>query len=83
MPPGSRPGPKRDIPWSLVVVGIVAIYALLLVVLNHETTEIDLVFFSPEISKLVLILLCLGLGFAGGFFFDRWRERRKPRETDT
>lgn len=75
----SRPDSKRDIPWSLIIVAAVAVYTLLLVVLNDERVDVDFVFFSADISKLVLILLCLGLGFAGGFFFDRWRERRKRR----
>jgi uncharacterized integral membrane protein len=75
----SRPDSKRDIPWSLIIVAAVALYTLLLVVLNDEQVNVDFVFFSADISKLVLILLCLGLGFAGGFFFDRWRERRKRR----
>lgn len=77
---GSRPGAKRDIPWSLVVFAAVALYAVLLVVLNDERVNVDFVFFSARISKLVLILLCLGLGFAAGFLFDRWRDRRRRRE---
>ncbi|HLB04428.1 MAG TPA: lipopolysaccharide assembly protein LapA domain-containing protein [Gaiellaceae bacterium] len=78
---GSQPTAKRDIPWSLVGLAAVALYALLLVFLNDEQVDVHFVFFTAEISKLVLILLCLGLGFAGGFFFDRWRHRRKRRET--
>ena len=74
---GSRPNERRDIPWSLILVAVLAIYALLIVVLNREQVEISFVFFSTRISKLVLVLLCLGIGFAGGFLFDRWRERRK------
>jgi len=74
---GTRPRERRDIPWSLILVAVLAIYALLIVVLNREQVEISFVFFSTRISKLVLIMLCLGIGFAGGFLFDRWRERRK------
>ena len=69
--------PKRDIPWTLVGFGALAIYALLIVLLNREEVDISFVFFSGRISKLVLILLCLGLGFAAGLMFDSWRERRK------
>jgi hypothetical protein len=78
----STPGgaPRRDVPWSLVGLGAVGLYALLLVFLNDEEVEVHFVFFTAEISKLVLILLCFGLGFAGGFFFDRWRLRRRRRE---
>lgn len=73
----SASGAKRDIPWSLVLVGLLAIYAVLIVLLNREEVDISFVFFSTRISKLVLILLCLGLGFVGGLLFDRWRERRR------
>ena len=68
---------RRDVPWSLIVFGVLAAYAVLIVLLNREEVEIDFVFFSGRISKLVLILLCLGIGFAAGFLFDHWRERRR------
>jgi hypothetical protein len=78
---GERPTPeRRDIPWSLIIFGVLTVYAALIVLLNREEVEIDFVFFSGSISKLVLILLCLGLGFAGGVLFDDWRRRRKSRE---
>ena len=71
-----RPTPKRrDLPWSLIVFGALAVYAALIVLLNREEVEISFVFFSGRISKLVLILLCLGIGFAAGYLFDRWRRR--------
>jgi hypothetical protein len=77
---GSRPTSqpeKRDLPWALILFAVVAIYAFLLVILNDERVSVDFVFFDARISKLVLILLCLGLGFAAGFLFDRWRTRRR------
>jgi uncharacterized integral membrane protein len=73
-----RPTPaRRDVPWSLIVFTLLAVYAIVIVLLNREEVEIDFVFFSGRISKLVLILLCLGIGFAAGFLFDHWRERRR------
>lgn len=78
---GQRPAPeRRDIPWSLIVFGVLALYAVLIVLLNREEVDIDFVLFSGRISKLVLILLCLGIGFAAGFLFDRWRVRRRGPE---
>jgi hypothetical protein len=75
-----RPTPeRRDVPWSLIAFAVLAAYAVLIVLLNREEVEIDFVLFSGRISKLVLILLCLGIGFAAGFLFDHWRERRKAR----
>jgi uncharacterized integral membrane protein len=68
---------KRDTPWSLIIFAALAVYAILIALLNKEEVDISFVFFSTKISKLVLILLCLGIGFAAGFMVDRWRERRK------
>jgi hypothetical protein len=73
-----RPTPtRRDVPWSLIAFAVLALYAIVIVLLNREEVEIDFLFFSGQISKLVLIVLCLGIGFAAGFLFDHWRERRK------
>jgi hypothetical protein len=75
---GQGPAPeKRDVPWSLIAFVVLAAYAVLVVLLNREEVDVDFVFFSAKISKLVLILLCLGIGFAAGYLFDRLRERRK------
>ncbi len=68
---------KRDTPWSLIVFGVLAVYAILIALLNSEQVEVSFVFFSTEISLVVLILLCLGIGFAAGYLFDRTRARRK------
>lgn len=73
-----RPTPaRRDVPWSLIAFAVLAVYAVVIVVLNREEVEIDFLFFSGRISKLVLILLCLGIGFAAGFLFDHLRARRQ------
>ena len=75
-PPPRAPA-RRDTPWGLIVFGVLAVYAVLIVLFNREEVEISFVFFSATISKLVLIVLCLGIGFAIGYLFDRWRERRR------
>jgi uncharacterized integral membrane protein len=74
-----QPPEKRGTPWTLIALGIVGLYALLLVILNDEKVDVNFLFFSAQIRKLVLILLCLGLGFVGGLLFDGWRTRRKAR----
>jgi len=74
---GQPPPPeKRGTPWTLVGLGILGVYALLLVILNDEKVAVNFLFFTASIRKLVLILLCLGLGFVGGLLFDRWRAKR-------
>ena len=45
--------------------------------LNDDKVDVSFVFFTAEISLLVLIVLCLGIGFAAGYLADRIRERRK------
>jgi uncharacterized integral membrane protein len=73
----SDPGRQRDTPWGLIGIGVLAVYGVLLVLLNRSEVEVSFVFFSAQISLLVLILLCLGIGFAAGYLLDRWRERRR------
>jgi uncharacterized integral membrane protein len=68
---------KRERNWTLIVFAVVGIYALLLVILNDEKVQVDFVVFSASIRKLVLIIVCLVLGFVGGLLFDRWRFTRK------
>jgi uncharacterized integral membrane protein len=67
--------------WSLVVFAVLALYALLLVILNDDKVDVSFVFFTAEISLLVLIVLCLGLGFVAGYLADQLRERRKARSS--
>ena len=69
--------PEKDTPWKLVVFGVLAVYAVLIVFFNRKQVEVSFVFFSAEISLLVLILLCVGIGFAAGYLFEQLRERRK------
>jgi uncharacterized integral membrane protein len=78
----STPSRKKEgTPWILILFGVLAVYAVLLVILNSEQVEVSFVFFTAKISLLVLILLCLGIGFAAGFLVDRMRARRKARES--
>ena len=78
---GQGPTPeKRGTPtWALVLFAALAVYAVLLVILNTDEVDVSFVFFTAEISLLVLIVLCLGIGFAAGYLADRMRERRKAR----
>ncbi len=71
--------PEKDTPWKLIVFGVLAVYAILIVIFNREQVDVSFVFFSAEISLLVLILLCVGIGFTAGYLFDQMRDRRKRR----
>ena len=73
----AKPPERRERNWTLIVFAIVGIYALLLVILNDDKVKVNFVLFSASIRKLVLIILCLVLGFVGGLLFDRWRFTQK------
>jgi uncharacterized integral membrane protein len=75
--PGSAP--ERDTPWKLIIFGALAVYAILIIFFNRKQVEVSFVFFSARISLLVLILLCVGIGFATGYLFEQLRDRRKRR----
>jgi uncharacterized integral membrane protein len=77
------PAPEKDTPWRLIVFGVLAVYAIFIVLFNREQVEVSFVFFSAEISLLVLILLCVGIGFAAGLLFDQLRDRRRRRTSAT
>ena len=72
-----QPAPPRETPWRLIIFGVLAVYAILIVLLNRKQVEVSFVFFSARISLLVLILLCVGIGFAAGYLFDQLRARRR------
>lgn len=76
---GSKTPPEAEegTPWKLIVFGVLAVYAVLIVLFNRKQVDVSFVFFSAQISLLVLILLCLGIGFAVGFLFDQIRARRE------
>ena len=75
---GPTPGtPEKETPWKLIVFGVLAVYAILIIVFNREQVEVSFVFFSARISLLVLIVLCVGIGFVAGYLFDQLRARRK------
>jgi uncharacterized integral membrane protein len=69
--------PEKSTPWKLIAFGALAVYAILIVIFNRKQVDVSFVFFSAEISLLVLILLCVGIGFAAGFLFDQMRARRR------
>ncbi len=79
-PEHQQPAPaseKSDVPWKLIAFAALAVYAILIVLFNRKQVDVSFVFFSAQISLLVLILLCVGIGFAAGYLFDELRARRK------
>jgi len=70
---GRRPGAKQ------IVVGLLVLYALLLVLFNRNTVSVNFVLFKTRASLFVVIVLAAALGFLAGYLFDGLRERRRTR----
>lgn len=70
---------EKETPWRLIAFAVLAVYAILIILFNRKQVDVSFVFFSARISLLVLILLCVGIGFATGYLFDQLRDRRKQR----
>ena len=75
--PGTPAAREKVATWKLVLFGALAVYAVLIVLFNRDEVEVSFVFFTASISLLVLILLCVGIGFAAGYLFEQIRGRRK------
>lgn len=75
--PATTPGRDKGVSWRLIAFGALALYGLLLVVLNTEQVHVEFVFWDAEASLVVVLLLALAIGFLAGFLFDTLRDRRK------
>ena len=75
----SSPTSKKrgDTPWTLIVLGVLALYAVVIALKTSEKVRVDFLFFSTSTRLLPLIILCVAIGFVGGFLFERSRARRK------
>lgn len=65
---------------KLVLVGIVALFAVLFIGMNTHDTKVDFVFGSTKISVIWVILLSLALGFALGALLPQLRRRRRGKK---
>jgi len=76
---GSR---TRDIRATLrlVVVALVAVYAIAFIVVNTHSTKVDFVFTSTDVSVIWVILLALVIGAALGVLGLQLRRRRQRKD---
>ena len=68
--PGFKWTPRR------IALGSVALYGIVLVILNLHRTDVNFVFFKTSAPLFVLIVLALVVGFVLGWLFDDIRARR-------
>ena len=81
--PPARTGPKTapsGLPWKWIGIIVLAVYSLILLLVNSEKVAIDFVFFEARTRLIWLILLSMALGaligVLGPGFLRRRRERR-------
>jgi uncharacterized integral membrane protein len=75
---------RKKSPWTprRIVLGVIALYLLIIVLANRNQVAVNFVFFKTEASLFVVLLLAIALGFVAGWLFDDVRDRRKRRQRD-
>jgi uncharacterized integral membrane protein len=63
----------------LVILGALAVYAVLFIAFNTNRAKIDFVFTSTKVSLIFLVLLALAVGFVLGYFSSQLRRHRQNR----
>lgn len=76
-PPAIRERP--DVPWKLIVLAAVAIYAVVFLLANAETQEVNFVFFTVRTRLVWLILLSMALGAVLALVLPGMLQRRRGR----
>jgi uncharacterized integral membrane protein len=78
-------GERKKSPWTprRIVLGVIALYLLIIVLANRNQVAVNFVFFRTEASLFVVLLLAIALGFVAGWLFDDVRDRRRRRQRDT
>jgi uncharacterized integral membrane protein len=83
--PATPNGPRNQSPWTprRIILGVIALYALVVVLANRNEVAVNFVFFKTEASLFVVLVLAIALGFVAGWLFDDLRDRRKRRRAET
>lgn len=73
-------------PWRswarLTVWGVVALLALLFLLGNRESTQIDFVFFEASAALWIVLLIMLVVGFLLGWSASWWFRRRRRHRAE-
>jgi uncharacterized integral membrane protein len=73
-----RPEQRARPPWvQIAVLGLIALYAILFVVLNTRRVKVSFVVASTRVSVIWVILLSLAVGMALGVLLTRLNRRRQ------
>jgi uncharacterized integral membrane protein len=82
--PSVPEAPRKKSPWTprRIVLGVIGLYALVVVLANRNQVAVNFVFFKTEASLFVVLLLAIALGFVAGWLFDDIRARRGRSRSD-
>ena len=82
--PTTTEGQGKKSPWTprRIVLGVIALYVLIVVLANRHSVDVNFVFFKTSASLFVVLLLAIAFGFVVGWLFDDIRDRRKRRRAD-
>jgi uncharacterized integral membrane protein len=69
-PPETRYG-RRDLKPKIILILVVAVLALIVLLQNTDVVTFHFLFWSKDISQIVLVVLTLALGFALGFILAK------------
>ena len=76
-PDGSASSGPKIPRWKLILWAVLALYALLLLLLNNRQVPVRFLFFTVNTNLVWLILLSMGLGAALAVTVPRWWRSRK------
>jgi uncharacterized integral membrane protein len=80
MADGQKPAKSGDgktgVSWKTIVLVVLAIYALVLIILNSKQVKVDFVFFHARTRVFFLVLLSMALGALIMWLVPRFRRRR-------
>jgi len=75
------PGTKLE-GWRAIVVGVLALYVLLFIILNRRHVEVNFVFLKIRSNELLGLVVILLLGFAAGFIVGGRRQTRRVDQSE-
>jgi uncharacterized integral membrane protein len=78
-PETPQPAEREGLNWKVILLAALAIYALLLIILNRKTVSVDFVVVSEKTRVVWLVLLSIGLGMLIMWLVPRLRRRNKKR----
>ena len=78
-PQTPQPDERGGLNWKVILLAALALYALLLIILNRKTVSVDFVVVSEKTRVVWLVLLSIALGMLIMWLVPRLRRRRKKR----